>query len=166
MAVDMFLSITDLTDDKGTPRPGTVVIDGVAYVQISDFSFSVANPGAVIVEVSAGQSQLQLNPVTVTLAVDVLTPLLLVSVEQGTSHPRATIIVRDSGLNPPVTTQQYEFAEVGVRSLAVAGSPGGDQQTAILAYARLQVTFTPVSGQGKAEPPITAELSFAPGAVG
>ena len=62
MADPMFLSITDLTDDKGTPRPGTVVIDGVAYVLISDFSFSVANAGAVIVGVAAGQSQLQLNP--------------------------------------------------------------------------------------------------------
>jgi hypothetical protein len=52
-----------------------------------------------------------------------------------------------------------------VRSLAVAGSPGGDQQTASLAYTRLQVTYTPVSGQGKAEPPITADLSLAPGTV-
>jgi type VI protein secretion system component Hcp len=166
MAIDMFLSITDLTDEKGAPRPGTVVIDGVGYVPISDFSFSVANGGAVIVGVPAGQSQLELNPLTVTLPVDVLTPLLLASVEQGTSHPSATIIVRDSGHNPPVTTQQYEFAEVGVRSLAVAGSSGGEQQTASLAYARLQVTFTPVSAQGKAEPPTTSGLSPAPDAVG
>ena len=74
MAVAMFLSIPDLTDEKGAPRPGTVVIDSVAYVRISDFSFSVANAGAVIVGTGAGQNQLELNPLTVTAPVDVLTP--------------------------------------------------------------------------------------------
>jgi type VI protein secretion system component Hcp len=164
MAISMFLSITDLTDEKGAPRAGTVVIDGAACVRISDFGFGVANGGAVIVGVPAGQSQLELNPVTVTLPVDVLTPLLLTSVAQGTSHPSATIIVRDSVANS--VTTRYEFAEVGVRTLAVAGSSGGEQQTASLAYARLQVTFTPVGAQGKAEPPTTGGVSLGPDAVG
>ena len=69
--------------------------------------------------------------------------------------------MQESGPNPPVITQQYDFAKVTVRSLAVAGSPGGNQQTASMAYARLQATFTPVSAQGKAEPPITGSLSSA-----
>lgn len=158
MAVEIFLSITDLTDDKGAPRPGSVVIDSVAYVQISDFSFSVTSD-VVSTGAAAGKTQVELNPLVVTLPVDFLTPLLLVSVAQGTTYPRAILIVRDSGPNP-VTTEQYEFQEVAVRSLSVAGSPGGDQQTAALGYGAFQVTATPVTAQGQAGAPTTAGFNI------
>jgi type VI protein secretion system component Hcp len=164
MAVDMFLSITDLTDEKGAPRPGTVVIDSVAYVQISDFSFSAASSSA---EGGAGadKAQVEFSPLTVVLPVDFLTPLLFQAVATGAVHPQAVLIVRSSGPYPPVTTQQYNFDEVAVRSLSVAGSPGGEQQTVSLAYGALQITFTPVDAQGKTGTPTTGGFNLATGTV-
>jgi type VI protein secretion system component Hcp len=162
MAVDMFLSITDLTDEKGAPRPGTFVIDSVAYVQVSDFSFSVANPGE---GAGTGKVRAEFNPLTVDLPVDFLTPLLFQAAATGAVHPQAVLIVRSSGPHPPVTTQQYKFTEVALRSLSVAGSPGGEQQTVSLGYRALQITFTPVDAQGKAQTPTTSGFDLATGTV-
>jgi len=153
MAVDMYLSIPGLTDEKGAAPPGAVLIGSVPFLQISDFSLGVATAGAAPTGASAGK--VEFNPLTVVLPVDVVTPLLLRACVQGTQFADASLIVRTAGTSPPVTTEKYDFKTVVVRSLSVAGSPSGDQQSLTFGYGALQITFTPLNAQGKAETPST-----------
>ena len=153
MAVDMFLSIPGLTDEKGAPSPGTVVIDSTPFLQISDFSFSVATTG--VAPTGAPVGKVEFNPLTVVLPVDFVTPLLLRACVQGTQFANASLIVRAGGTSPPVTTEKYDFKTVVVRSLSVAGSASGDQQSLTFGYGALQITFTPLDTQGKAGTPST-----------
>ncbi len=155
MAVNIYLSIPGLTDEKGAPQPGTVLIDSTPYLQISDFSFSIANTGVASMGAAAGKVELEFNPLTVVLPVDFVTPLLLQACAEGTQFANASLIVQAGGASPPVTTQKYDFKSVVLRSLSLAGSTSGDQQSLTFGYGALQITYTPLNAQGKAQTPST-----------
>jgi hypothetical protein len=61
--------------------------------------------------------------------------------------------VQARGTSPPVTTQKYDFKTVVLRSLSLAGSASGDQQSLTFGYGALQITYTPLNAQGKAPTP-------------
>jgi len=157
MATGLYLSIPDLTDEKGAARPGTVLINSVPYVQVSDFSFGLAaGPGA-----AAGKLAVELNPLTVVLTAGAVTPLLLQACAGGTRFPSASLIVQEGA----VTTQKYEFKTVAVLALSVTGSAGGEQQSLTLGYSSLQVTCTPLNAQGQPEAPSTGGFDFTTGKI-
>lgn len=153
MAVNIYLSIPGLTDEKGAPQPGTVLIASTPYLQVSDFSFSIANTGVASTGAAAGK--VEFNPLTVVLPVDFVTPLLLQACAEGTQFANASLIVQAGGTSSPVTTQKYNFKTVVLRSLSLAGSTSGDQQSLTFGYGALQITFTPLNAQGKAQTPST-----------
>ena len=143
MTVDMYLSIPGLTDG-----PGAVLIDSTPYLQISDFSFGVANT-------DAGPGKVEFSALTVGLPVDFCTPKLFSACVRGTHFQSASLIAQTGGSSQPVTTEKYDLKDVVVRSLSVAGSASGDQQSLTLGYGALQITYTPLDAQGKAETPST-----------
>jgi len=152
MANNLFLSIPGLTDEKGAPQPGTVLVDSVPCLRISDFSFGVATAG---VTAPGGPGKAEFSPLTAALPVDSCTPLFLKACAQGTHFATASVIVQTGGAGPTVTTEKYDLKAVAVRSLSVAGSPGGDQQSISLGYGALNITFTPLTAQGKGGTPST-----------
>lgn len=56
-----------------------------------------------------------------------------------------------AGGTPPVPTQRYVFKTVVLRSLSLEGSTSGDQQSLTFGYSALQITYTPLDAQGKAQ---------------
>lgn len=155
MTVNIYLSIPGLTDEKGAPRPGTVLIDSKPYLQISDFSFSITDTGIASTGAAAGKVALEFNPLAVVLPIDFVTPLLLQACAEGTQFANASLIVRAGGTSSPVTTQKYDFKAVVLRSLSLEGSTSGDQQSLTFGYRALQITYTPLNAQGKAQTPPT-----------
>lgn len=156
MAANIYLSIPGLTDEKGAQRPETVLINSTPYVQITDFSFSVTNPGGAHPDAAnpgGGPNQVLPGSLALELPVNFFTPLLLQACVDGTRFATASLIVQTGNPRPPVTSQQYDFKMVIVTSLSVAGSADGDQQSLALEYGALQITYTPLAAQGTAETP-------------
>lgn len=164
MAIDIYLSIPGLTDEKGTPQPGGVVIDSTPYVQVSSFSFGVANAGAGETgapNTGAGAGKAEFSDLSVGLPVGFSTPQLFRAAAAGTVVQNASLIVQTGGPGAPggpgrqITTQKYDLTEVVVVSLSVSGSASGDQQSLTLRYGAIQITCTPLDAKGNAGTPST-----------
>ena len=160
MAIDIYLSIPGLTDEKGASQPGGVVIDSTPYVQVSSFSFGVANAGAQTGAPStgAGAGKAEFSDLNVSLPVGFCTPQLFQAAAAGTVVQQASLIVQTGGPGGPgqqITTQKYDLTEVIIVSLSVAGSASGDEQSLALRYGSLQISYTPLDAKGNAGTPST-----------
>ena len=163
MAIDIYLSIPGLTDEKGASQPGGVVIDSTPYVQVSSFSFGVANAAAQTgaPNTGAGAGKAEFSDLSVSLPVGFSTPQLFQAAAAGTVVQQASLIVQTGGPGAPggpgrqITTEKYDLTEVIVVSLAVAGSVSGDEQSLALQYGSLQISYTPLDAKGNAGTPST-----------
>lgn len=164
MALSMYLSIPGLTDKNEAQPPETALIGSTPYLQITDFSFSVTNPGGAA-NTGAGKAQVQAGSLAVVLPVGFFTPKLLQACADGTEFATASLIVQTGSLKSVVTTQKYDFKAVTVASLAVAGSADGDQQSLTFGYRALQITYTPLAVQGQPETPSTGGFDLTTGGV-
>ena len=153
MPVNLYLSIPGLTDQAGTAESGVVTIDSVQYLQLSSFDFSLT--GAPAGAGGAGAGKVEFSPFSVTLAMNHTTPLLLQACAAGTGFGAATVLVRTGGPGPQVTTQQYNFKLVAVKSLTVSETADASQQSVTLEYGAVNVSYTPVTGQGQPGTPVT-----------
>ena len=153
MPVNLYLSIPGLTDQAGTAESGVVTIDSVQYLQLSSFDLSLAGGSAGAA--GAGAGKVEFSPFSITLAVNHSTPLFLQACAAGTGYGAATVLVRTGGPGPQVTTQQYNFKLVVVKSLAVSETADASQQTVTLEYGAVSVSYTPVTGQGQPGTPVT-----------
>ena len=157
MTVELYLGIPGLTQGPGTAETGTATIDSVQYLQISSFAFSVAGEqGQPSAGTGAGAGKVQFGPFSVTLTVDQATPQLFQACATGKVFPTATVLVRDGGGGPQVSTQQYDFKQVVVQSLSVSASADSDQQSVTFGYGALSITYTPATAQGQPGAPISA----------
>ena len=157
MAVDLYLSIPGLTDEPGTQETGTATIDSVQYLQISTFAFSVAGQqGQPSGAGGAGAGKVEFSPFSITLPVDKATPQLFQACAAGKVFPTATVLVQDGVAGQAPTTQQYDFRQVIVQSLAVSVSAEGQQQSVSFGYGSLSISYTPVTAQGQAGTPVNA----------
>ena len=122
-------------------------------IQLSSFSFGVANSGSGGWGGGSGASKANVQDLHFTKLLDKSSPNLFQACCTGKHFDTATVTIRKAGGDSPVEYLIYNLSEVFVSSFTVSGHDGGGiaQESGSLNFSKVEMTYNPQTAEGGAD---------------
>jgi type VI secretion system secreted protein Hcp len=140
---DFFLKLGDVEGESDDDTHGK-------EIQLSSFSFGVANSGAGGFGGGSGASKANVQDLHFTKLVDKSSPNLFQACATGKHFDDATVTIRKAGGDAPVEYLIYKLTEVFVSSHNVTGHDGGGiaQESGSINFSKVEMTYNPQTAEG------------------
>jgi type VI secretion system secreted protein Hcp len=145
MAVDMFLTITDI---EGESRDSS----HAGAIDVLAWSWGASQSGSMHTGGGGGSGRVNVQDISITKWVDKSSPVLMQKCCEGTHLEEAVLIVRKAG-GTPLEYFKITMQHVLISSISSGGSGGEDRLTenVSLNFGIIKFEYQPQNDQGEAE---------------
>jgi type VI secretion system secreted protein Hcp len=152
---EMFLKMAGI-EGESTDRQHAKEMDVLTW------SWGLSNTGSARTGGGGGAGRVNMQDLSFTKTIDKATPQLMLAVANGKQLLEAVLTVRRSG-ETPVEYLVITMQDVIITSYATAANGGEQRLTEIvtLNFAKVKVTYTPQSADGRPGSPVTFGWDFA-----
>lgn len=152
MTVDIFLHLPGIVGASADR-------DHVDWIDLTSATWGLEQSAAGHVGGGAGSGKATQHPLVVTAPTSIATPLIFESVARGRHLPTAVLDVVRSG-DARRTVIRWEFDDVEIARLDVAGSAPGFDDVFEVRSRRTRMTVVPTDAKGGAGQPVTRGWDF------